>query len=38
MHSDRGSNPKEISGRGSIPKGKMTLSIVVKWGEIVTLM
>jgi hypothetical protein len=24
-HSDRGSNPKESSGRGIIPKGRMTL-------------
>jgi hypothetical protein len=37
-HSDRGSIPKESSSRWSNPKGRITLAIHVKGGEIVTLM
>jgi hypothetical protein len=36
--SDRGSNPKEISSRESIPKERRPCAIDVKGGEIVTLM
>jgi hypothetical protein len=38
MHPGRERNPKESLGRGSIPKERTTLSIDVKWGEIVRLM